>query len=462
MGWVDKVFDGELNEFNHFELVKWAGEYGHPILFDKVEGEKKTEEILSCKELFKNVWNNKPIIAQPVWRNLCFYNMLGTMLDERKDDLRIHIIFTSQTSSGKDEGVDLLKRILDDLDFKTSTPAEITDRTLVGGVNNMIKEVNSKFGLTEENQENGKRKYRNPVEKGQLAHCNWMAIPEAEFVFKPGPHNRMLQTILRQAMDKKRTIEKGVAGEMIDIQTNTSFVITTFPIEDAMSKILHNGLFQRCLYYNKIMTEEDRNEIDKGLRSYKFNKNLRENYNLNKWVGLLEQKLKQIKGWYELNKDKLILYDGIDKYIEDKVIDYKNTYQELSDAEKSLLDAIITRGHNTIEKLIYLNAIYKMSNNITSDDVDETFDLINSCFDSIRLLISSTSNIEKRLAVFLNLLNDGKRSTMEMHDLLKKKLNMKSPNERMNLMKIAKERGYIEMFKESKTTFMKKIQREEF
>lgn len=460
MGWVDKAMEGELTDFNHFELIQWAGKHGHPQFFDKVAGAEKTEAILTTKDLWRNVWNNKPIGEQPIWCELLFHNVLGTVLDEKEKDMRVHVIFTSQTSSGKDEGIDLAQEVLEHLDYETSTPTDITDKTLVGGVNNIIEEYNSKHGLdpklnTSIMKGSKELKYRDPIKQGELAHVHWMGIPESEFIFKPGPHNRQLQTILRQAMDKKRRIEKGVAGTMICINTNTSFVITTYPIADAMSKVLHNGLFQRCLYYNKIMQTHERNNIDKILQSFKWNLTLRANYNHKEWMAKLETRLKQIKSWYDLNKDKIQIYDGMDNYISGLVTEYKKTYDELPEGDKSLMDAIVTRGHNTIDKLIHHNAIYKMSSKITSEDIDEAFALLRLCFDSIKGLMNTTPTTDKKINILCNVLNGGELSTMMLHKLIENKMKIKSPNERNKLIKIAIDRGEIEVRQEGNRKFLR-------
>jgi len=459
MGWADKTIAGDLSEYNKYELVQWSLENDHPIMYKLEDGKESLLSLFSAKQIWRNIWINKPILSQELWMNICFHNMLGTTLTDRDGkDLRIHSIFTSPTSSGKDEGVDLVRYFLEELGFKTSVPSSITDKTLVGGMNQTIKENNDKYNLTADNSEYTRGKtthvYRDPKEVGELGSADWMGIPESEFVFKPGSFNRTLQTILRQAMDNKREIQKGVGGEMIKVYTNTSFLITTYPIPDAMVKILNNGIFQRCLYYNRILDDEDRENIDEGIRKLKFNKAVNTEYNDKEWKNILLERLKLIKEWYNENKDNIELFDGMDLYIGKKVSDYKKTYDVLNWQDRGIMNAIITRGYGIIEKLILHNTIYKTKLLIDKEDVDDAFDLFFICADSVKLLLLKDTSINKEINTLCLILKDGKKSKMEVHKILREKLDMTNSNKRTGLIKAALDKGAIQSFREGRNTFL--------
>ena len=459
MGWADKTIAGDLSEYNKYELVQWSLENDHPIMYKLEDGKESLLALFTTKQIWRNVWVNKPILSQELWMNICFHNMLGTILTEREGkDLRIHSIFTSPTSSGKDEGVDLVRYFLEEIGFKTSVPSSITDKTLVGGMNQTIKENNDKYNLTEDNNEHVRGKttytYRDPKEVGELGSADWMAIPESEFVFKPGSFNRNLQTILRQAMDNKREIQKGVGGEMIKVYTNTSFLITTYPIPDAMVKILNNGIFQRCLYYNRILDDEDREIIDEGIRKLKFNKAVNTEYDDKEWKTILIERLKLIREWYTENKDNIELFDGMDLYIGKKIAEYKQTYNILNWQDRGIMNAIITRGYGILERLILHNTIYKMKLKIDKEDVDDAFDLFFICADSVKMLLLKDTSINKEINTLCLILKDGKKSKMEVHKILQEKLEMNNINKRTNLIKAALDKGDIQCYKEGRNTYL--------
>lgn len=460
MGWVDKAMLGEIKEFNKYELLQWAGQNGYPMLYDDLFTEQDGRlGLYTLKQLWEIIWENRPIVAQPVWRNLCFYNMLGTILQEREKDMRVHVIFTSQTSSGKDEGVDLTYDVIKEFNLNAVLPGTITDKTLIGSVNQTAIDMNTKYGLNKAGdvyqRGNSFFEYKAPVEYGVLKTADWMAVPESEFIFKPGAYNRDLNSILRQAMDKKRRIQKGVSGHMIDFYTNTSFLITTYPIPDIMSKITHNGIFQRCLYYSKDITEEDREAIDARIRQQKFNPVVTTNYDEKEWMRIFIERMKTVKQWYDDNKNEIIPYVGMDRDIASAILKYKQQFMAMDWSDRSLLDAAITRGYNTLEKLIKLNAIYKMSNKITKADVVEAMDLFLSCLDSLKNLLLYEAPLPKKITGLKLILDKGKMSSTMIHQELEKKMNLKSSATRNELLKVATAKGEIMLIKEGKYRFYK-------
>lgn len=451
MGWVDKALFGEVKDYNKSELLIWAAKYNHPILYDLI-GTEDLDKLMSIKMLFDIVWNHR-IAKQPVWKDLCFYNMLGTVIDETVEDYRVHVIFSSFSGTGKDEGLNLVKEILDKLDIRTDKPASITDRTLLGAINPTAIEMNTKYGLDEATPESGKHKYRDPVEKGLLAKTKWLAFGESESVFKPSAFNRQIQLILRQAMDKARFVEKGVGGYMIKLNTNTTFAFVTYNMNDTIYKLLNNGLFQRALYYNKEITDEEHKAIVEHISNRRFNSSINENFDERKYLTLLVEKLKHLQTWYQENKSFKLFSDS-EKYVKHLWAEYAKQYDILVYADKQIMDSIIRRAGNNLYKLAVLNAAADKRNVINKEDITKAYELVTICTDSIRLMIVGQNKIKKIIIGALMILKSGEKTIMNIHQELDDKLGLKSSATRNSIVKRIIDLGYARRREDGKYSFL--------
>jgi predicted transcriptional regulator len=422
-------------------MIQWAAKYGHPAFYN-LEGEFNKDEFLTIKDLWNVIWNAK-IEAQPVWRDLAFYNLLGTVIDERIDDYRMHIIFSSYSSTGKDEGLNIIQKILDDLDYQTGRPASVTDRTLVGAMNQDKAKYNINHNLTEENQVNGKHEYKDPKEYGDLKFKNWLAFGESESVFKPSSHNRLIQIILRQAMDKSRQVERGVGGETIKISTNTSFILVTYVMDDIVYKILNNGLFQRAIYYNKDLTQEEHDKIRTHINKSRFNNDIRKRFPEAQYFKAIEDRLRFMKMWYNENKNDIKYVDLADEYINKLWVSLEQEYKALPDVDRAILDSIIRRGSINLYKLCMLTAIWKMKTTITHEDITECFNLLRICINSVKELVLKFNKDSKQVAVILYLLKDGPKYTADIDTALETQMNLKSSRTKVKVRNKLIEMGLI-------------------
>lgn len=443
MGWVEKAKIGMITEYNKAEIVNWAERYQHPLLYNLFK-EIDVDNIMNVKMLWDLIWDRR-IACQDVWKDLCFYNMLSVIVEEKEDDLRINPIISSESGSGKDEGINLVREVLDLLEFKTAKPSEVTDRTLIGAVNQYQVEINTKKP----------DKQKDAKELGLLASMDWIAFGESESVFKPGVHNQRLQLILRQAMDKTRRVEKGVSGELLDLHTNTVFIFSTFPMDNIITKLLDNGLFQRCLYYNKTISKEERGKILSHINRKLYDKTWSENFNEKQYMSLLCEKLKMIRVWYNENKHKLLKFGNMHKYIDDLWAGYTQEQYVLLDSDVGMLHTIIRRSTINLEKLVKLNVISKMKPEITKEDADEVFVCIRKCLNSIKDLLGKINSAQKQMWVLLMLLKNGSKTTMTIHNELKEKCKgMSSPNLRSKLINRVKEMGFISEIPDGKFTML--------
>ena len=453
MGWVDKVFNKEITDYNKSELIRWSLNYGHPVLY-KLESDEDLLDLMSIKQLWNSIWECK-IKCQNTWRDLCFYNLLGTIINEKEEDYRIHIIFSSYSGTGKDEGVNLVQDVLERLGYKTRRPAEVTDRTLVGAVNQSKIEFNTKYGLSEDTPEVKGKLYQNPVEIGWLADTDWLAFSESEVILRPSIHNRHIQVILRQAMDKARRVEKGVGGYEIPLTTNTSFIFTTYKMDNTINSILHNGLFQRTLYYDKNLTDEEDEQILEHVSKSRFNNEFRAKFNEVKYIGKLLEKLKLMKKWYVDNKKGIYFEENMDKLVLNLWKDAKSQYKFLLYMDKMILDSMTRRMGDILYRLIMLNTICEMKGTANHADVRKCFKLILDCLESVRGMVLSQDKGKKKMYGVLFLINqNGSLPKMVLHTELENKFKIKSSATRTDFIKQMIEAGYVTSFKDGRSEML--------
>lgn len=453
-GWIDKVYTGEIVEFNRAEMIAWAERYKHPQFYSLgIEINKK--DFLSIKQIWNIIWNSK-IAEQDMWRDLAFYNMLGTVVDERVEDFRVHVIFSSDPGSGKDEGLNIIERVLNDLQIETSRPSSVTDRTLIGAVNQKAVEFNTMYGLSPENpiSANGKKEYKEPKEVGLLATKQWMAFGESESVFKPGAHNRLIQSIFRQAMDKSRRVEKGVSGEEIKVSTNISFALVTYAMDDIIYKILNNGLFQRSIYLNKSLTEEEDQKILDHIIRAKFNNEVRREFPEDEYFNLLKERLMKARLWYDENKNDIKYFEMSQAYVTKLWSDYKASYEALPGSDKFILNSIRRRAAINLDKLLFLTAVWKQKTVLQKEDIDECFGLLTKCIDSIKDLVLRFNKESKEIAVLVFLLKDSGKSVSDLDKELEKQLNVKSSRTKVKIRKRLIDLGFASEYPNAGHTYL--------
>jgi len=434
MGWVDKSLNGTITEYNKSEMVQWSIENDKPVLY-KMEGDEELIDFYTIKQLWDKIWDNS-IAKQPIWKDLCFYNLLGTVLNEKEDDYRVHLIFSSYSTSGKDEGINIINEILERLNYITHRPAEVTDRTLVGSINPVAIEYNTKHGLTAEEQINGNKTYKDPVEKGWLEDTHWMAISEAESIFRPKSHNQHVQIILRQTMDKSRRVEKGVGGYSVPVNTNTSVILTTYKMDNIVNAILHNGLFQRAIFYLKELSRDDHKGIRTEIVNSRFATKNKKVFNKEKYIMKLLEKLREMKKWYEENKKDIDYEEGCDIFVNDLMRITEDNYGEYMKIDLEILDSMIRREGVHLHKLCVLNAVSKKQTLISKQMIKPCYDIIMECIDSIKVLVTNQDKNKKMRFSILKLLSlKGSMPKMQIHYELEERYGLKSPNMKSAMIK---------------------------
>ena len=465
-GWINKVRRGELSFYNIYEINEWSKKFKYPVFYKESQDSNEIVKTYSLKQLWNEYWNEK-IIGQEVWRDLLFYSMIGCVLDERDEnlDLRIHVIFSSFTSSGKDTGINLMMKILDDerLDLKTCKPTETTDKYLIGGVDNNAVDFNKKHNL--EPGEPGTIKNtqvtgREEIIFGAFYHFNLLAFTECEVVFSPTVFNKRIQLNMRRVMDIERKPDKGVGNSRITYFCNPTIILTAYPQRDVIKTLLENGLFQRAFYYDNEFDEKMAAQIHDFLIRNKNDPT--EEENSSKYREEIIKRLIKIKEYYGKNKPKFIrdLYKEYNlkyvQYLKEKIDSIKVSYSILDVRERLVLDAIITRGIDNMMRVMILDTLASKTKSLTRENIDVSFNLFGKCLLSLRNLIWDTKrskylamnlNVDKNIKGIVSLINiHGRDGEIELSDLVKlveEVLNIKSSATIYKWINITEKEGFI-------------------
>ena len=165
-----------------------------------------------------------------------------------------------------------------------------------------------------------------------------MAFGESEFILKPNAYNKHIQLILRQSMDKDRRIDKGVAGYEIKIKTNTSFIMVTYSMNNIINSVLHNGLFQRALFYNKSLKNNEHEKIRTFISKKSFKSVLSNSINEKKYISKLLEKLRIMKQWYYENRNKFDFEEGSSELVNKLWKNLENQYSTFFEEDKKILN----------------------------------------------------------------------------------------------------------------------------
>lgn len=477
MGWVSKVRNNIIKDYNVGEINKWCQTFNYPLLYNEIEGIESMVKLLSMKQLWDLYWSEN-VIAQDIWRDLLFYCLIGIVLDERDEDFRIHTTFSSYTTTGKDTGVNLLISILenDKIKLKACKPTEITDKYLIGGINQYNREFNMKHGLKGSGDiaivKGNQIEWQQEKIFGAFHEFNLIAFTEAEVVFKPSTFTQKIQLNLRRVMDKERKPFKGVGTDEITYFCNPTIIMTSFPVPKVIDVLLTNGLFQRTFFLHNQITQEQDELISAFLIRKMFDFSSREKTNIYKEE--LINRLVELKEWWGKNRVDWIpklreATPRLDKYIEEKVSKIKKSYNYLDDEDKMKFDAILRRGYTNIEKVAILDALVN-DKKITKERVDIAINLFEICLESVKELVWGTKistymddrldKVESAIINFINV-NNGKVSTPQLNNFLENNLKIKSSRTQLKWKNRAIQRGLLRKIREGKEIYMVVIEEKE-
>jgi hypothetical protein len=180
-----------------------------------------------------------------------------------------------------------------------------------------------------------------------------------------------------------------------------------------------------------------------------FNPLIQENYKEGDYVNLLLEKLQHMKRWYDENKNDIRFHSSINELLDYYWEKYEKSYDLLTEEEKQILDSIVRRSVNNLNKLIFLTAVWKMKKDITMEDITDCFELILKCIDSVRDLIVGQTPETRHIDSILMMLKDGSDSVSNVYKQMEVLGYKSTPTKKKFLDKIIN-MGYISRWQDGR------------
>lgn len=457
MGWIKKARNGEITDYNINEINRWCEKYSHPVFYDEIIETKEVVKTMSSKQLWDEYFSND-IILQQEWRDILFFSLIGCVIDETEDDLRVHAFLSCDSTSGKTEGILKVKKILEKLKLNSVIYITATDRNLVGSLNDEALKYNNRKNLSETDQD-----YRDPVSYGTLSDHQLIGFPEAERILETGAFNRDTQNILRTAMDKDREITKGLGSKVIKFNTNSTFLFGCYPSSKAIKNILHTGLFQRVFFIHKHISTQDHQQIMQSMlkRNSSSLYLKRENIYENELVSRLEKLKTEWQTHRNTFYEKFQLSIELQRYIQNKINQIEEEFYFLDKKDLCDLNASERRGIILIYKILKIIAFLKRNDfSIDKKDVEYVLNLYKNNLNSLKDVLLETTILRKslsdsKLQRILNIIKNKRRVTRtHLYKLVENLEGLKSMTARVKAVSELIESGLIEEIIEDKERFL--------
>jgi len=433
---IDKYYE----EFKKEELEK------EKKYLSRIEKKGKS----SAKKLYEKLWN-KTITEQDIFCQVCWHNMFGALLDEREDDVRISVFGIIDSGTGKSAAVnfnwDILRNII-----PATIVDELTDAGLLGGIDESIRRRNIEKNLFKPGDKHITRtgniiEWIDPEIPGELERYLWIGFDEGENVLKPGTYNIKIQKLLRKTMDKRRKITKRLKLNRKELDTNTTFLITSFPIPEVGPTLLTQGLFQRCLVFFKDVDDLTSRKIEDYIIDDRFSETDRYDYLKDEDFNKLIDELKDIKRWYTMmrkSKNKVVSDKGVKEWVKKSRDIMVKECRSLSKKDRGILNTVLRRGIDIIFRLAYHNAVERKSMVISLEDVKKAFSLYKVCFLSVRDFIINLDEMSKLKYYVVEELKDGSKRKSDLNKKIAEIFDISIPTAISKLRMLKKEGIIVE------------------
>jgi len=217
---------------------------------DKYEAVQRYPILKGYLSHFREVSKNNEIPGM-----LSFFYILGQVslpfvripIGGSNIDSRVSVFWIQDTRTGKSVAFEIVQRVCRDIGIEAVDYSTGTDAALVGS-------------FVQENSDEP------PVQRpGVLAGRKCMNFDEGSILLKPNQHSEgtvlFLQTALNAAGTGRNVLTKHLRDGTINIKSEVSLWITTFPPKGIREHVLDKGIFQRVLLYWRDWTIEMKREV---------------------------------------------------------------------------------------------------------------------------------------------------------------------------------------------------------
>jgi len=343
--------------------------------------EKEDMEMYQSYGIFTNPilnkymrYYNKQILNQHHMSILSFFQMCGCIamfnnimirFGREKFDLRLPMIWFSDSSSGKGMTIGIQNEFLKELNINCQNVKNPSPERLVGSFNETIQKRNLEKNIKKDNP-----KYVSPEIPGLLKNNFLLFFDEVDWLFEEkNLKSQLILRTLRFASDKYASEGNWISAETLKSaieKSNTgffspsTFTLTSYPLKKASEQLSNNGIFQRCITVFIRQTNEQIEEALKYIIPPDVVVTL-DNLKLD-----ITNKLKELK-----QKNIKMSIKNIDDFNEFIKLFIRRMRMMLKDAgiENKKLRSFFMRGRNNAIKIAGINAFISKRDYIIKEDL---------------------------------------------------------------------------------------------
>jgi hypothetical protein len=321
-------------------------------------------ERLDYKKMM-NIWKeyfNKFCIFNDDIAETIFYQLCGVKMKKVKFQyggepisLRLSSFVIQPSGTGKGQAIKPMKMLCEQIDVSTIILTESTDAGLVGTII-PIKKKND--GLDDKDN----------IIFGALGDKQIIVFNEGEALLKSGADfNRNIYQILQNACDDPGHVSKRMALGLIEYDTESILMISSYFEKDFNHSLLNKGLLQRVLLIVKNFSEEQVKQINAFLAKSTIKKL--------EGVGIPQELVDFFSNISQIEETIFCEIEASNHFIcrFEEIFDSKLT--KIHADKKELLYSFLTRWNKAVFKFAAILAVLNGRNKITSQDVDEAFDI---------------------------------------------------------------------------------------
>ena len=299
-------------------------------------------------------------IANEAYGKISFHVILGQALRQihfavgsRKIDIRVHLLLIKPQGTGKGAGYTFVERISKDLDLRFQSLTESTDAGLVGTV---VYDPATK---------------QNVVVPGLLHSADIVGMEEASVLFDyANEFSKKNMTYMQQAMnplwDASNTITKKLGTETIEIHPHASFVLTTYPPDRLVDKLLKTGFVDRVIPIFEDVTLADRLAVIRKLSEiFNYDKALYEA----KYLSVVKRFQKVIEFGTKTGQQYITVTDDIHKLMLQIIEEFAMKILDASPKAREKLEHFITRLYEVLFRLAAHHALISLRKHLDVSDI---------------------------------------------------------------------------------------------
>jgi hypothetical protein len=287
------------------------------------------------------------IVGQALCR--CVYYRMGA----RKIDPRVHLLLIKPQGSGKGAGFGFIEDVATALLMNFQALTESTDAGLAG---------------TTQYDERMKMKVIVP---GLLDGADIVGMEEASVIFDfqnefSKKNMTYMQITMNPLEDKSCRIVKRLGDTTIDFRPHASFVLTTYPPDKLIDKLMKTGFLDRMIPIFEDVTLADRLAI---IRKMSENINISTKESFDEQKESVIKRLKIILDYYKKSEVCITIPEQIHTLMIKIIDEFAMKILDVSPKAREKLEHFITRLYEILLKLAIHHAMFEMRTHLEISDI---------------------------------------------------------------------------------------------